>query len=117
MKPSLSAIHGRGRGTWQLEAQIEVHAGLCLNWFLGKGRWDLVQGIRSVSVHHHYGQSEFFLLVQRMAVWRISLLVTVMVCWTLARPFTSMWLSSAKHFAWFSRTYFIQGVWQIGRID
>jgi hypothetical protein len=67
MKPSLSAIRGRGRGTWQLEAQIEVRAGLRLIWFLGEGHWDLVQGIRTVSVHHHYGQSEFFPLVQTMA--------------------------------------------------
>lgn len=67
MKPSLSAIHGRRRGTWKLDAQIEVRAGFRLIWFLGEGHWDLVQGIRTVSVHHHYSQSELFFLVQTMA--------------------------------------------------
>lgn len=67
MKSSLSAIHGRGRGTWQLEAQIEVRAVFRLIWFLGEGRWDSVQGTRTVSVHHHYDQSEFLLLVQTLA--------------------------------------------------
>jgi len=39
-------MHGRGRATWQLEAQIEVRAGFRPIWFLGEGHWDLVQGIR-----------------------------------------------------------------------
>lgn len=67
MKPSLSAMLGRGRGTWQLEAQIEVRAGFRQIWFLGEGHRDSVQGIQTVSVHHHYCQSEFFRLVQTMA--------------------------------------------------